>query len=327
MKKVGINGFGRFGMHLLQYWVDNYEDAHFDIVGINDDTLDIELLKNIIENDPYLTLKNNIDFKENRLIMRVGDNHKKAIYSTAKSENISWLGEVDVFLECSGKHTAKKDWSEVLVGQTRHVIISATSWAADNILVYGYNHQKYTSDTKVISYGSCTVNAYIPLARWIHDKWGVLDSDVHVIHNIPLHKKNDYTVLKRQTCTLEQVAPYLLNFINEDNFKVTYTLVPYTGVSMIDYRFKVAKKMHQNELINSLKNAIESGDLKGLYRLVEHDNGPEEHKFTKESSVLIESNIRMIGDNLYIGAYFDNENSATRFFDLTNYISKVKKYG
>ncbi|HEX8182183.1 MAG TPA: glyceraldehyde 3-phosphate dehydrogenase NAD-binding domain-containing protein [Candidatus Saccharimonadales bacterium] len=326
MIRVAINGFGRFGMHLLQYWVDNYKGAQFDIVAINDDALSIEKIKTIIKNDPYLTLKNSIDFKENALIIKIGNTHKNISYSTVQLGSVSWVGEVDLLLECSGKHTEKSDWSEVLISKTRYVVISATSWTADQILVYGYNHQNFSQDVrKVISYGSCTVNAYIPLAKWVHDRWGVIDSDVGVIHNIPLHKNGKFNTLERRACTLEQVAPHLLDFLHEDNFTVIYTLVPYTGVSMIDYRFRVTKETSKNEFIDSLSDALASGDLMDLYGLAEYDNGPEEHKFTKKSAVLVKPNIKVVGDNIYIGGYFDNENSVNRFFDIANYIAKAEK--
>ena len=64
------------------------------------------------------------------------------------------------------------------------VLISATSWDADKTLVFGYNHQEYSPELKIISYGSCTVNAYMPFANWIHDNYQIIDSDVNVIHNI-----------------------------------------------------------------------------------------------------------------------------------------------
>ena len=67
-------------------------------------------------------------------------------------------------------------------------------------------------------------------------------------------------------------------------------------------------------------------DLKNLYRFEENDIGCEPHKFTPYSAVIIKNSLEYFGNNLYFKAYFDNENSATRYFDLVSFLSeKIKK--
>lgn len=321
---TGINGMGRFGLHLLQYWIEHYDNAHFSIDYINDDYLTLDKIEGIIQNDKYLRLKSYLSFTENAIVVQLpGGNVKSIPYTNTDHEAIAWLGKPSLFLECSGKHTKKTDWHTVLTGATKHVIISATSWTADQILVYGFNHaNKKNGKAEVVSYGSCTVNAYVPLAQLIHENYGVIDSDVNVIHNVPVHQIDAFDTLERKGCTLEVVAPHLLEFLTADNFVVNYTLVPYSGVSMLDYRFRIKSDVSEEAIKSALKNAVTEGKLKGLYALAPSDQGPDEHKFTSYSAVLIEPSIKRVGDNIYINAYFDNENSVNRYFDLANYFTE-----
>ena len=186
-------------------------------------------------------------------------------YSNKDKDLIPWLGKPELFLECSGKNTAKKDCIKFLKNKTKTVIISATSWDAEKTLIYGFNHQEFKKKIKIISYGSCTVNAFIPLGSFMENNFGIIDADVNVVHNIQEYRLKDNITLNRKFCTLEKSGPQLLKSINKKNFKVNYTVVPYTGVSMIDFRFRLKKCPSINKLINTLEKETKDGDLKGLY--------------------------------------------------------------
>ena len=134
--------------------------------------------------------------------------------------------------------------------------------------------------------------------------------------------KDNYT-LNRKFCTLEKSAKLLMDSINDDNFIVNYTVVPYTGVSMIDFRFKTKRLVDRATLINDIEEAINEGKLKNLYGLDEIDIGPEIHNCTVFSTVFIKEGIKTLNGNLFFQGYFDNENSVNRFYDLADYISQV----
>jgi glyceraldehyde 3-phosphate dehydrogenase len=324
MKKiVGINGFGRFGLHLLKYWLDRSHDANFQIKYINDDVLTIDQVLEILKNDKRVVFNKQQIKKIGsslRFIAPCGTVHEIE-YTTAAKDEIPWLGKPDIFFECSGKNRAKNDCLSFYTGNTNLVVISATCWDADATLVYGFNHKDYVPEHKVISYGSCTVNAYVPLAEYFNNKWGIVDSDVNVIHNIQEYCLADNYTLNRKFCTLEKSGQNLLNFIGEDNFNVNYTIVPYSGVSIIDFRFRLQDCPSISELISELEHSFHEGSLKGLYNIDEVDIGPEVYNCTTFSSVFIKENIKVINDQVYLPAYFDNENSVNRYYDLLNYIT------
>lgn len=322
-KSTGINGFGRFGLHLIKYWLDRANEATFTIDFINDDYLTIDNVYEIITQDTAVVF-NKYKVKKIgstlRFLEAEGTLHEIEYTNLPKNE-ISWVGQSDYFLECSGKNTMKKDCLGFLNGKTKTVVISATSWDCDKTLVYGLNEKIYQhEEDKVISYGSCTVNAYVPLGEYMHKKYCILDSDVNVIHNIQEYRMADNYTLNRKFCTLEKSGPALLSFLREDNFVVNYTVVPYTGVSMIDFRFHFDQCPTRNELIDDLEQSIHEGELNGLYGMDEVDIGAEIHNCTTFSSIFIKENIKVINNSVYLPAYFDNENSVNRYFDLMNYI-------
>ena len=320
---AGINGFGRFGLHLLKYWLDRNDESAFKIAFINDDYLNLEGVKEMISQDSYVNFnKYKIQVSDNNLIILEPNGKKHEIlFSNKQKDSIDWIGEPDIFFECSGKNTQAKNCDVFFKKNTKKVIISATSWDADQTLVFGFNHEEYDPEINLFSYGSCTVNAYLPIGKWMENTYGVHDSDVNVIHNIQEYRLNDNNTLNRKFCTLEESAKNLMPSINDSNFVVNYTVIPYTGVSMIDFRFRLKKDFTLEGFLNEFENSISDGELKELYGLNEKDTGPEIHNCTTFSSVFIKEGIKKIGDNIYLQAYFDNENSVNRYYDLACYIS------
>jgi glyceraldehyde 3-phosphate dehydrogenase len=149
-----------------------------------------------------------------------------------------------------------------------------------------------------------------------------LDSDVNVVHNIQEYRLHENQTLNRKFCTLERSGPSLLPFLRNNNFIVNYTVVPHTGVSMFDFRFRFQKTFDKNEFVKDLEHAFSEGKLKGLYAFDEVDIGPEVYNCTTFSAVFIKESIKFAGNNIYLHTYFDTENSANRYFDLIDYLMK-----
>lgn len=319
---VGINGFGRFGLHLLKYWLDRNKEANFIVDYINDDTLSIQDAYRIITSDRHVHFnKYKIQAKDNTLVILEPNGARHVIQYTHENQfKIPWLGKPEMILECSGKNVVAKDCRFYLTDNVKRVIISATSWDADQTLVYGFNHKQMKDSARVISYGSCTVNAYVPFADFLHKRYKIVDSDVNVIHSIQEYRLEENQTLNRKFCTLEKSGPKLLDFIGPQNFVVNYTVVPYTGVSMIDFRFRIREKVAREILISDLEEAFTHGELKQLYDFDETDIGPEVYNCSTCSTVFIRDQVKVLGDQVYFQGYFDTENSVNRYYDLINYI-------
>jgi glyceraldehyde 3-phosphate dehydrogenase len=321
---VGLNGFGRFGLHLLKYWLDRNEETPWAIKWINDDSLSLSRAYELIASDPYVIFnKYKVYTDEDGFTFLQPNGQKHVIeFTNSGKDRIPWLGKPDLFFECSGKNTIAERCDDFLVGRTRQVLISATSWDADATLVYGFNQDEWRPDLRTISYGSCTVNGFVPLAQWFHRMYGVRGGDVNVVHNEARHKRNGETLL-RKFCTLEKSGPQLLEWLSEDRFIVNYTVVPYSGVSLMDMRFRCIRPPTVDQLCGDLSAAMaDGGPLAGLYDMDVADIGPEIYNCTTYSAVIIRNAIRVLHDDVYLQTYFDTENSVNRYYDLASHVAR-----
>ena len=117
MKKItGINGFGRFGLHLLKYWLDRNQNSSFSIKYINDDSLNMNQIYKIITTDKYVNYnKYKIQKDQNSLVFLEPNGKRHEIIITNEAhESISWLGKPDFFFECSGKNTLAENCENFL---------------------------------------------------------------------------------------------------------------------------------------------------------------------------------------------------------------------
>jgi glyceraldehyde 3-phosphate dehydrogenase len=327
MVSTGVNGFGRFGLHLLKYWLDHRQSASFTIDFINDDSLTIQAAYAIINSDKFVRILDSysVNVSGDTLSFEDGAGFRHSIlFSNIEKGQIPWLGKPQLMLECSGKYCSATINRADLLGETKKVIISASVADADQTIVVGFNHHEYDHKVQIYSYGSCIINAFVPLTDWLHQNYKIQDCDTAVIHNIPEYKlrQSGGNVLQRRSCSLESMGPKLLDYLNPDNFMVLKTYVPYPGISMIDMRYRlVAPPDTIDRLKGELQEAFESGPLNTLYSFDEPGQTSENHLNSTFSAILRRDGLRFVGSNLYISCYFDNENSVNRYYDLVNIVA------
>jgi glyceraldehyde 3-phosphate dehydrogenase len=318
-----MNGFGRFGIRFLNYYLNKYDKRQFNLLMINDEYLSVEKMHSLFLTDPYLNFGSEWTHKvdENTLSFHNKNNSIKIPFFNLPITKLP--NNFDYFFECSGRYTELKHFPTNL--NYKRVFISATSYSADQTLIYGYNERELKNNSDFISYGSCTVNAFTPLANVLHNNFEVLESDVSVIHNVPKYKlENDNNLFLRKECTLLKMGPKLLQFLNNDNFWVNYTLAPFLGPSRIDFRFKLGQQWDLEEIFELIEK-IESKDNVKLYKVRDEDNGNFASILSDYSAEILRVNSSKVGKNLYLGAYFDNENSVNRYFDLINFVIRQNK--
>lgn len=325
MVKCGMNGFGRFGLHFLYNYLENRESVTFELTNIHDEVLTVDDAFRIICDDRFVKIsaKHDVSVNGDKLVF---DNDLSIRFSSGPDNQISWVGEPDLFLECSGKNTTREKSARFLSGNTKLVLISATSMDCDQTLIVGLNHEEIAEESSVISYGSCTVNAFVPLANKVKKVFGLNSAEVNVIHNLPEYQLCDTSgaLVERRYCTLSAMGIKLLPFLNENNFNVNYTLVPYCGVSVMDFTFELDKNITKNDFFQELFNCSDDAYFSKLYGLSEADTGPDSFKLNSHNAVLIGATSKVLGKRVLIHSYFDNENSAIRFMDLAGFVaSKV----
>lgn len=323
LQRAVLHGAGRFAQHLLYawlhhapdlalgYWCDEVLDAHAACHLLQThDRLDFVAARPVVEDGAIA-------------LTRVDGQRWRLPFFHGPAARMPWLGEAELWLECSGRYPSAAQCQAFLTGRTQRVLVSSTCWDADQTLVMGYNESQWQVGAQVLSYGSCTVNAFVPLAQWVHDQWGVQEAELQVIHNLPTHRLPAQPHPWRQSCTLEQMAPRLLPWLDPARFAVNYTVVPYTGASLLEFRFRLRAAPAQDGALSALRDAMASGALAGRYALHADDPGVAAVVGLPFNAVFHTAGVRIQGDTLRLAGYFDNENSAVRYWELAQWLSKA----
>jgi len=175
--KIGINGFGRIGRMVLRAAVQNFQD--FEIVGIND-LLEPEYLAYMLKFDSvHGRFKGEVSVDGHTLVV----NGKKIRLTAIKDPaELKW-GEVgaDIVIESTGLFLTKETAQKHIDAGARKVIMSAPSKDDTPMFVYGVNDKTYAGQA-IISNASCTTNCLAPVAKVLHDKWGIKRGLMTTVH-------------------------------------------------------------------------------------------------------------------------------------------------
>src|SRR5881296_4750096 len=177
--KVGINGFGRIGRNLYRAAMD---DKDIEIVAVNDIT-DPKTLAHLLKYDSVLgNLKANVSHGEDNIKV---DGKSIKVFKERDPAKIDWpsMG-VSVVVESTGLFTNAEDARKHLRGGVKKVIISAPAKNEDITIVLGVNEEKYDPKLhNVISNASCTTNCLAPVAKVIHEHFGIRSAQMTTIHS------------------------------------------------------------------------------------------------------------------------------------------------
>lgn len=322
--KTGLNGFGRFGLRLFRHWLLHRNNALFSIDYINDPFKTAAEIAQEIKSDGVAgTIPHTVTAKGNTIL--INNTIRVHVSSHTSISDITWHGDVALVFECSGKFTERRLAAQHLNGMVQKVLISATTFSADALIILGVNDHEYIPEHHhIISYGSCTLNAYLPIAKILNDAYGIQESQVHVTHSTPLRSiKKPFGSILGKPCTLEYAAPLFFPQL-KDNFFVQYRMIPYPGVSLMDMCFKLKKKPSVKKIISLLEQAARGA----MDMHVWIEKKPKDSNYyinDPHSAIIRSSEIRSNGDYLLISSWFDNENSATRIFDLAHFVIRKNK--
>lgn len=165
--RVGINGFGRIGRCVFKQLI---EDDRFEVAGINDLSDHSDLAYLLKYDSVHGWYPRQVSSDETSITVA---DITVPFHSERDPADLPWEG-VDVVLECTGAFRSREAAAGHLAGGARRVIISAPSDDADTTLVYGVNHETYDPDHHhVISNASCTTNCLAPVAKALHDTFGI----------------------------------------------------------------------------------------------------------------------------------------------------------
>ncbi|MBU3913978.1 type I glyceraldehyde-3-phosphate dehydrogenase, partial [bacterium] len=176
--KVGINGFGRIGR--LAFRVMTSRDD-IEVVGIND-LIDADYMVYMAKYDSsHGRFDGEVSSSGGQLVV---NGRKIRVTSERNPENLKWNEiDVDYVLESTGLFTSMEKSEAHLKAGAKKVVISAPSPDAP-MFVMGVNHHNYTSDMRIISNASCTTNCLAPIAKILHDNWGIAEGLMTTVHSV-----------------------------------------------------------------------------------------------------------------------------------------------
>jgi glyceraldehyde 3-phosphate dehydrogenase len=177
MKKIAINGFGRIGRMCFRSLIN---DPHVEVVAINDLT-DVKTLAHLLKYDSiHGRFAHAVDHSADSIII---NGKAIKIYAAKDPATLPWgdLG-VDVVIESTGIFTDKESASKHIEAGAKKVIISAPATGAVKTIVLGVNDDQITADDTVLSNASCTTNCLAPMAKVLHDKFGIEKGYITTIH-------------------------------------------------------------------------------------------------------------------------------------------------
>ncbi len=275
--KVSINGFGRIGRLVLRAACEAGRDD-LEFVTIND--------LGSVEANAHLFRYDSVHGRFPGEVIVEGDT------ITIKNAGKTWgpikitaerdptklpLQGVDVAMECTGIFTSKEKASALLTAGARKVVISAPGDNADATIVYGVNHQTLTKEMTVISNASCTTNCLAPVAKVLHDNFGIVRGYMVTIHaytgdqntvdtlHKDLHRARAAAVSAIPTSTGAAKAVGLVMPELKGKLDGTAIRIPTPNVSLVSLDFVPAKEGVTKEAVNAaMKAASESGPLKGI---------------------------------------------------------------
>lgn len=175
--KVAINGFGRIGRLAFRLM---FNDPEFEIVAINDLT-DATTLAHLLKYDSAQGRYNlPVEAKESAIVV---DGKEVTIYAEKDPQQLPWKQlDVDVVIECTGMFASKEKSEAHITAGAKHVIISAPAKGDLKTIVFNVNHDILDGSETVISGASCTTNCLAPMAKVLHDKFGIIQGFMTTIH-------------------------------------------------------------------------------------------------------------------------------------------------
>src|SRR6478672_30868 len=329
--KVGINGFGRIGRNIMRAAMG---DSGIDIVAVNDLT-NADTLAHLLKYDSILgNLKADISASGDKITV-----NKDAfqVLSVKDPAQLPWksLG-VDVVFESTGIFTNRDGAAKHIAAGAKQVIISAPAKDPDVTIVLGVNEDKYDPKAHhIISNASCTTNCLAPVAKVLHETFGIRKGWMTTVHSYT----NDQQLLDLPHKDLRRARAAALSIIPTTTgaaLAVGEVLpeikgkldgiamrVPTPNVSVVDLAVLVNKKTSKDEVNAAFKSAAD-GKLKGILEYTDEQLVSVDFRGNPRSSILDSSYTSVMdGDFVKVLSWYDNEwGYSSRCVDLLRYLVK-----
>jgi len=329
--KVGINGFGRIGRNMFRVTID---DNDIDVVAVNDIT-DPKTLAYLLKHDSVLgNLKANVSATADGITV---DDQTIRVFKERDPAKIDWpsLG-VDLVVESTGLFTDAVDAKKHLRDSVKKVIISAPAKNEDITICMGVNDKSYDpAKHHVISNASCTTNCLAPVAKVLHETFGIEGGLMTTVHSYT----NDQRLLDLPHSDLRRARAAALSMIPtstgaakaiglvlpalKGKLDGIAIRVPTPDVSLVDLTVTTSKPVTDASVNEALKAAA-SGPMKGVLQYSDEPLVSVDFLHNPHSSIVDSQLTKCLGDKMVkVFSWYDNEwGFSCRMADLIKLVSR-----
>ena len=332
MIKVGINGFVRIGRFVFRA---AQKRSDIEIVGIND-LLDAEYMAYMLKYDTmHGRFDGTVEVKDGNLVV-----NGKTIRVTAEKNpaDLKWSAiGAEYVVESTGLFLTKEKAQGHIDAGAKYVVMSAPSKDDTPMFVCGVNTDKYVKGTQFVSNASCTTNCLAPLAKVLHDNFGITDGLMTTVHATTATQKTvdgpsakDWrggraaagNIIPSSTGAAKAVG----KVIPELNGKLTGMSfrVPTLDVSVVDLTVNLAKPATYAEICEAIKKASE-GELKGILGYTDEDVVSSDFLGDTRTSIFdAKAGIALTDKFVKLVSWYDNEiGYSNKVLDLVAHMAKV----
>ena len=312
--RVGINGFGRIGRNFFRAALK--QGADFEVVAVNDLT-DTKTLAHLLKYDSILgRFDGEVSFTEDSLIV---NGKEIKVLAQRNPADLPWgeLG-VEVVVESTGFFTDGEKAKAHIEAGAKKVVISAPAKNVDGTFVMGVNDGDYTNDLTIVSNASCTTNCLAPLAKVLHENFGIERGIMTTIHSYT----GDQRILDAPHKDLRRARAAALNMIPtktgaaqavalvlpelKGRFDGLAVRVPTPTGSLTDLTF-VAEKEVSVEAVKAAVKAAAEGELKGVLEYTEDPIVSHDIVGNPHTSIFDATETKVIGNLVKVLSWYDNE--------------------
>ena len=330
--RIGINGFGRIGRQTLKAILERHPEE-LEVVAVNDLT-DTKTNAHLYKYDStYGVFDGVVTAEESALVI---DGQRVAVIAERDPAKIPWRDyNVDIVVESTGIFTDGHKAAAHLEGGARKVIISAPAKGEDITIVLGVNEGKYDPALhRVISNASCTTNCLAPVAKVIHEQFGIRRGLMTTIHSYT----NDQKILDQVHKDLRRARSAGANIIPtstgaaralalvipelKGKFDGFSLRVPTVTVSIVDFVAELDKDADATTVNAALKEAA-AKELKGILAYTDEPLVSSDFRGDSHSAIVDGLSTMSLGGNMVkVVAWYDNEwGYACRVADLAVYLA------
>lgn len=332
MIKVGINGFGRIGRLVFRAAMEKPE---VQVVGINDPFIDLDYMVYMLKYDTiHGQFKGDVKVENGKLVV---NGNAVEVFDKMNPEEIPWSScGAEYIVESTGVFTTMDKASAHFKGGAKKVVISAPSKDAP-MFVMGVNNKDYTTDMNIVSNASCTTNCLAPLAKVIHDNFGIVEGLMTTVHSTTATQKTvdgpskkDWrggraaagNIIPSSTGAAKavgKVIPSLNGKLTGMSFRV-----PTLDVSVVDLTCRLEKAASYDEIVAAVKKAAD-GELKGILGYTEDDVVSSDFITDSRTSIFdVKAGIPLNDNFVKLVSWYDNEwGYSNKVVDLISHMYSV----